>query len=412
VREVGLRSGERNFHGGVKVDVFQKCFNFREADEVRDLGIYPYFRMIASGQDPVVTMNGQRVIMLGSNNYLGLTNHPEIKKAAAEALESYGTGTAGSRFLNGTLEIHVELERRLAEFMNREAALTFSTGFQVNLGVISSLIDRKDVVILDNLDHACILDGARLSFGRVLKYRHNDMDALEERLRSVEDDRSSLIVVDGVFSMEGDLANLPRIVELKKKFGARLMVDDAHGIGVMGENGRGTTEHFGLEDEADLVMGTFSKSLATVGGFVVGDSQIIDYVKHHARSLIFSAAPPPASVASVIKALEVIEREPERRQKLWENTDYMKREFSTMGFDTGESESPVIPLVVGEDMAAFKMTIRLQEEGVFANPVVSPAVPEGRAMIRTSYMATHSRDHLDRALGAFRKVGREMGVIA
>ncbi len=412
MREVGLRSGERNFHGGVKVDVFQKCFNFREADEVRDLGIYPYFRMIASGQDPVVTMNGQRVIMLGSNNYLGLTNHPEIKKAAAEALESYGTGTAGSRFLNGTLEIHVELERRLAEFMNREAALTFSTGFQVNLGVISSLVDRKDVVILDNLDHACILDGARLSFGRVLKYRHNDMDALEERLRSVEDDRSSLIVVDGVFSMEGDLANLPRIVELKKKFGARLMVDDAHGIGVMGENGRGTTEHFGLEDEADLVMGTFSKSLATVGGFVVGDSQIIDYVKHHARSLIFSAAPPPASVASVIKALEVIEREPERRQKLWENTDYMKREFSTMGFDTGESESPVIPLVVGEDMAAFKMTIRLQEEGVFANPVVSPAVPEGRAMIRTSYMATHSRDHLDRALGAFRKVGREMGVIA
>ncbi len=412
MREVGLRSGERNFHGGVKVDVFQKCFNFREADEVRDLGIYPYFRMIASGQDPVVTMNGQRVIMLGSNNYLGLTNHPEIKKAAAEALESYGTGTAGSRFLNGTLEIHVELERRLAEFMNREAALTFSTGFQVNLGVISSLVDRKDVVILDNLDHACILDGARLSFGRVLKYRHNDMDALEERLRSVEDDRSSLIVVDGVFSMEGDLANLPRIIELKKKFGARLMVDDAHGIGVMGENGRGTTEHFGLEDEADLVMGTFSKSLATVGGFVVGDNQIIDYVKHHARSLIFSAAPPPASVASVIKALEVIEREPERRQKLWENTYYMKREFSTMGFDTGESESPVIPLVVGEDMAAFKMTIRLQEEGVFANPVVSPAVPEGRAMIRTSYMATHSRDHLDRALGAFRKVGREMGVIA
>ena len=292
------------------------------------------------------------------------------------------------------------------------STMTFSTGFQVNLGVISSLIDRKDVVILDNLDHACILDGARLSFGRVLKYRHNDMDALEERLRSVEDDRSSMIVVDGVFSMEGDLANLPRIVELKKKFGARLMVDDAHGIGVMGANGRGTTEHFGLEDEADLVMGTFSKSLATVGGVGVGDRQVIDYVKHHARSLMFSAAPPPASVASVIKALEIIEREPERRQKLWENTEYMKREFSTMGFDTGESESPVIPLVVGEDMAAFKMTIRLQEEGVFANPVVSPAVPEGRAMMRTSYMATHTRDHLDRALAAFRKVGLEMGVIA
>jgi 8-amino-7-oxononanoate synthase len=393
------------------VDVFQKCFDFTEADDVRKMGIYPYFRMIASGQDPVVMMNGQRVIMLGSNNYLGLTNHPEIKQAAAEALESYGTGTAGSRFLNGTLEIHVELEEKLAEFMQREAALTFSTGFQVNLGVISSLIDRRDVVILDNLDHACILDGARLSFGRVLKYRHNDMDALEERLRSVENGRSALIVVDGVFSMEGDLADLPRIVELKKAFGARLMVDDAHGIGVMGERGRGTAEHFGCEDETDLVMGTFSKSLATVGGFVAGDRKVIDYVKHNARSLIFSASPPPASVASVIKALEIIEREPERRHRLRENAEYMKHEFSSMGFDTGDSESPVIPLVVGEDMAAFKMTIRLQEEGVFANPVISPAVPEGRAMMRTSYMATHTRDHLDRALQAFRKVGREMGII-
>jgi len=359
-----------------------------------------------------VTMNGQRVIMLGSNNYLGLTNHPEIKQAAAAALESYGTGTAGSRFLNGTLEIHVELEEKLAEFMGRQAALTFSTGFQVNLGVISSLVERKDVVVLDNLVHACIIDGARLSFGRVLKYPHNDMDALEERLRSVDDDRSRLIVVDGVFSMEGDLADLPQIVELKKKFNARLMVDDAHGVGVMGEYGRGTMEHFGLEDEADLVMGTFSKSLAAVGGFVVGDSKIIDFIKHNARSLMFSAAPPPASVGSVIKALEIIEREPERRQRLWENTDYMKREFTTMGFNTGDSASPVIPLVVGEDMAAFKMTFRLQEEGVFANPVVSPAVPEGRALIRTSYMATHTRDHLDRALDAIRKVGREMGVIA
>jgi 8-amino-7-oxononanoate synthase len=396
---------------GVNVDVFQKCFDFKDADAVRDMGVYPYFRMIASGQDPVVTMNGQRVIMLGSNNYLGLTNHPEIKAAAAEALDSYGTGTAGSRFLNGTLEIHVELEEKLAEFMQRDAALTFSTGFQVNLGVISSLVDRKDVVVLDNLDHACIIDGARLSFGRVLKYPHNDMDALEERLRSIKDDHSKMIIVDGVFSMEGDLADLPRIVELKKKFNARLMVDDAHGVGVMGKHGRGTMEHFGLESEADLVMGTFSKSLATVGGFVVGDRRVIDFIKHNARSLMFSAAPPPASVASVIKALEIIEREPERRQRLWDNTEYMKNEFTTMGFDTGDSESPVIPLVVGEDMAAFKMTIRLQEEGVFANPVVSPAVPEGRAMMRTSYMATHTRDHLDRALEAFRKVGREMGVI-
>jgi 8-amino-7-oxononanoate synthase len=393
------------------MDVFRKCFEFDDAEKIRRVGLYPYFRVIESGQDPVVRMNGQRVIMLGSNNYLGLTNHPEIKAAAARALETYGTGTAGSRFLNGTLDIHVELEEKLARFMHRESAVTFPTGFGVNLGVISGLIGRKDVVILDNLDHACILDGARLSFGRALKYAHNDMDALEERLRSAGDDRAAMIVVDGIFSMEGDLADLPRIVELKKKFGARLMVDDAHGIGVMGEHGRGTAEHFGVEDETDLVMGTFSKALATVGGFVAGEKTVIDFIKHNARSLMFSAAPAPASVASVIKALEIIEREPERRRDLWENTNYMKREFTGMGYDTGNSASPVIPLLVGEDMTAFKMTFRLQEEGVFANPVVSPGVPPGRAMMRTSYMATHTRDHLDRALEIFRKVGREMGVI-
>jgi 8-amino-7-oxononanoate synthase len=393
------------------VDIFQKCKDWKDSETVREMGLYPYFRVIASGQDPIVTMNGDAVIMLGSNNYLGLTNHPEIKKAAAEALAAYGTGTAGSRFLNGTLDIHVELEERLARFMKREAALTFSTGFQVNLGVISSLVDRRDVAILDNLDHACILDGARLSFGRVLKYQHNDMESLEERLRSVEPDRGKLIVVDGVFSMEGDVADLERIVELKREYGARLMVDDAHGVGVMGENGRGTPEHFGVEDDTDLVMGTFSKSLATVGGFVAGDRAVIEWVKHHARSLIFSAAPPPASVASVIKAIEIIEREPERRQQLWHNTRYMKREFTSLGFDTGDSASPVIPLVVGDDITAFRMTIRLQEKGVFANPVVSPAVPPGRAMIRTSYMATHTREHLDRALEAIAEVGRELEVI-
>jgi len=393
------------------MDVFQKCFDFEDAEKIRKVGLYPFFRVIESGQDPVVTMDGQRVIMLGSNNYLGLTNHPEVKAAAARALDTYGTGVAGSRFLNGTLDIHVELEEKLARFMHRESVLTFPTGFQVNLGVISGLIGRKDVVILDNLDHACILDGARLSFGRVLKYGHNDMDALEERLRSVEDDRSAMIVVDGVFSMEGDLADLPRIVELKKKFGTRLMVDDAHGIGVMGENGRGTAEHFGVEDETDLVMGTFSKSLAAVGGFVAGEKKVIDFIKHNARAVMFSAAPAPASVATVIKALEIIQREPERRRDLWDNTDYMKREFTGMGYDTGNSASPVIPLLVGEDMTAFKMTFRLQEEGVFANPVVSPGVPPGRAMIRTSYMATHTRDHLDRTLEIFRKVGRELGVI-
>jgi len=393
------------------MDVFQKAFDFKDAKEIRAMGLYLYFRTIASAQDPVVSMDGHRVIMLGSNNYLGLTNHPEIKEAAEQALRKYGTGTAGSRFLNGTLDIHVELEDKLAAFMERDAALCFSTGFQVNLGVISSLIGRRDVVILDNLDHACILDGARLSYGRVLKYAHNEMDGLEERLRSVSDDNAAMIVVDGVFSMEGDVADLPKIVELKKRFGARLMVDDAHGIGVMGDNGRGTAEHFGLDDEVDLVMGTFSKALAGVGGFVVGDHDVIDWIKHKARTLMFSASPPPASVASVTKALEVMIREPERRHDLWKITDYMKREFITLGFDTGESASPVIPLVVGEDITSFQMTKRLQEEGVFVNPVVSPAVPEGRAMIRTSFMATHTRDHLDQALEAIAKVSREMGVI-
>jgi 8-amino-7-oxononanoate synthase len=393
------------------VDVFQKCFEFEDADRVRQAGVYPYFRVIGSGQDPVVFIDGRPVLMLGSNNYLGLTSHPEIKAAAAEALERYGSGTAGSRFLNGTLDIHVRLEEKLAEFMGREAAVTFSTGFQVNLGVISSLLDRRDVVVLDSLDHACILDGARLSFGKVLKYQHNDMAALEEKLRSINGEGGSLIVVDGVFSMEGDLADLPGIVELKRRFGARLMVDDAHGVGVMGAHGRGTAEHFGVEAEADLVMGTFSKALAGVGGFVAGDAKVVDYIKHRARTLIFSAAPPPASVAAVHKALEIIEREPERRERLWENTRYMAREFTTLGFDTGHSASPVIPLVVGEDFTAFRMTMRLQEEGVFVNPVVSPAVPPGEAMIRTSYMATHTREHLDRALESIAAVGREMGII-
>ncbi len=393
------------------MDVFQKAYDFKEAKAVREMGLYLYFRMIESGQDPVVTMDGQRVIMLGSNNYLGLTNNPEIKEAAEKALRKYGTGTAGSRFLNGTLDIHVELEDKLAAFMEREAAVCFSTGFMVNTGVISALIGRNDVVILDSLDHACIFDGARLSYGRTLKYSHNDMDALEERLRSVREDHAAMIVVDGVFSMEGDVADLPGIVELKKRFGTRLMVDDAHGIGVMGANGRGTAEHFGLDHEADIVMGTFSKSLAGVGGFVAGDHDVIDWIKHKARPVMFSAAPPPASVAGVIKALEVMIREPERRHQLWENTEYMKREFINLGFDTGHSASPVIPLLVGEDVTSFVMTKRLQEEGVFVNPVVSPGVPEGRAMIRTSYMATHTRDHLDRALEAIAKVSREMGVI-
>lgn len=393
------------------MDIFQKCFDFQEANAVRAAGLYPYFREISSAQDPVVVMDGREVIMLGSNNYLGLTNHPEVKQAAQEAIARYGTGCAGSRFLNGTLDIHVKLEEELAAFIRKPAALTFSTGFQVNLGVISCLVDRGDVVYLDKLDHACIIDGARLGFGTVIKFGHNDLADLEERLRNRGNSKGGLVVVDGVFSMEGDLATLPGIVDLCRRYGCRLMVDDAHGIGVLGENGRGTAEHFGLEDEVDLIMGTFSKSLASVGGFIAGDARVIDWIKHRARSLIFSAAPPPASVASVLKAVEILQREPERRQRLWENTTFMGTALRALGFDTGTSQSPVIPVVVGEDRAAFVMAKRLQQEGVFVNPVITPAVPPGRALLRTSYMATHTRSHLERAVDAFARVGKEMGLI-
>ncbi len=395
------------------MDIFQKCRDSlgpREAG--RASGHYPYFRIISSPQDPVVIHEGRELVMLGSNNYLGLTNDHEVKQAASAALAHYGTGCAGSRLLNGTLDIHVRLEERLAEFMHREAALTFATGFQVNLGVLSCLLGRGDVAYLDALDHACILDGCRLGFGRYYKFQHNDMDHLERKLRATRAERGKLIVVDGVFSMEGDLAPLPQLVEIKKRYGTRLMVDDAHGLGVFGAHGRGTPEHFDLEDEVDLVMGTFSKSLATVGGFVAGDRVVIDHIKHHARSEIFSAAPPPASMAAALKALEIVEREPERRKRLWENTRFMKRELEALGFDTGGSASPVIPLVIGEELRVFGMTKRLHDEGVFVNPVVSPAVPPGRAMIRTSYMATHTREHLERALEAFRKVGRDMWLIS
>ena len=393
------------------MDILQKCFDYSLARELRNENLYPYFRRISSPQEPVVTIEGEKVIMLGSNNYLGLTNHPEVKRASSEAVLKYGTGCAGSRLLNGTLDIHIELEERLAAFMKTEAALTFSTGYQVNLGVLSCLLGRHDTAILDKFDHASILDGVRLGFGKCLKYKHNDMKDLAGKLARSAPGAGKLIVVDGVFSMEGDLALLPEIVELKNSHGARLLVDDAHGLGVFGENGRGTAEHFGLEHEVDLVMGTFSKSLATVGGFIAGNATVIDYIKHSARSQIFSAATPPGAAAAVIKAIEIVEREPGRRKELWENTLFMKQELEGLGFDTGGSESPVIPILVGDDMTTFVMARRLQEEGVFANPIVAPAVPPDQAMIRTSYMATHKREHLERALTALAKVARELNVI-
>lgn len=391
-------------------DIFTKCFKFNKAKTLISQGLYPFFRTIESAQDPEVIMNGRRMIMVGSNNYLGLTNHPKVKEAAIEAVRKYGTGCAGSRFLNGTLDIHVQLEEKLARFMRKDAALIFSTGFQVNLGVISALIGKDDIVIIDKMDHASIIDGCRLSFGEMKKFRHNDMSDLERVLKENED-RDKLIVVDGVFSMEGDIAHLPEIIPLAKKYGARLMVDDAHGIGVLGKTGRGTAEHFGLENEVDLIMGTYSKSLASIGGFISGSTDVIHYIKHFARSLIFSASPPPASVAAVNAAVDIIENEPERRERLWKNTAKMLNGFKDLGFQTGRSQTPIVPIVVGEDERAFLMGMMLQEEGVFANVAVTPAVPAGMALIRTSYMATHTDEHLDLVLAAFEKVGKKLGVI-
>jgi 8-amino-7-oxononanoate synthase len=391
-------------------DIFEKCSRFDKAKELISKGIYPYFRVIESAQDPEIIMNGRRMIMIGSNNYLGLTNHPMVKEAAIEAIKKYGTGCAGSRFLNGTLTIHVDLEEKLARFMRKEASLVFSTGFQVNLGVISALAGKDDVIIIDKMDHASIIDGCRLSFSEVKKFRHNDMNDLERLLREYES-KDKLIVVDGVFSMEGDIARLPEIITLAKQYGARVMVDDAHGIGVLGQTGRGTAEHFGLEDEVDLIMGTYSKSLASIGGFIAGSTDVIHYIKHTARSLIFSASPPPASVAAVSAALDIIESEPERREALWRNTNKMFKGFTELGFEVGPSQTPIISVVVNENENAFIMAMMLQEEGVFANVAVSPAVPNGRALIRTSYMATHTEEQLEHVLMAFEKVGKRMGII-
>ncbi len=390
-------------------DLFEKCLKFDRAAELQALGLYPFFRVIESAQEPVVTIKGRRMVMIGSNNYLGLTNHPKVKEAAIEAVRKYGSGCAGSRFLNGTLDIHVRLEERLAGFMGKEAAVVFTTGFQVNLGVISALVGRDEFIVIDKLDHASIIDGCRLSYGEARKFRHNDMADLERVLQECGD-KGKLVVVDGVFSMEGDIANLPEIVKLAKKYGARLMVDDAHGIGVLGRTGRGTAEHFGLEGEVDLVMGTYSKSLASIGGFVAGNRDVIHYIKHSARSLIFSASPPPASVAAVLAALDIMESEPLRIGRLREITRKMLKGFKDLGFDTGRSETPIIPVMVGEDETAFKAAMMLQEEGVFANVAVSPAVPNGKALLRTSYMATHTDEHLDIVLEAFKKVGKKLGL--
>ncbi len=392
-------------------DLFDKCRSFTAAKEIMAAGFYPYFRVVESAQDPEVMVEGKKMIMLGSNNYLGLTNHPKVKEAAIEAVRKYGSGCAGSRFLNGTLDIHVKLEEMLATFFRKDAALTFSTGYQTNLGIISCLAGKDDVVVIDKFDHASIIDACRLSFSEVKKFKHNDMNSLDFVLRE-SGGRGKLVVVDGVYSMEGDIAPLPDIVQVCKKYGARLMVDDAHGIGVLGKTGRGTAEHFGLEKEVDVIMGTYSKSLASIGGFAAASEDVIHYMKHQSRPLIFSASPPPASVASVMAALDIIDKEPERRERLWHNTHKMMKAFRQMGFDTGVAETPIIPLMMGEMERAFMMWKVLASEGVFVNPVVPPAVPQGRCMIRTSFMATHTDEMLDRVLGIVEQAGKKLGVIS
>jgi 8-amino-7-oxononanoate synthase len=393
------------------MDLFEKCTNFTEAERVKSLGVYPYFRAISSGQDTEVTIEGKRMIMIGSNNYLGLTSHPKVNEAAVRAVRRYGSGCTGSRFLNGTLEIHEELEERLAKFMKMGAALVFSTGFQTNLGTIATLVNRKDYAIIDRSDHASIVDACRLSYGTVVKFKHNDMSDLARVLGNCENNAGKLITVDGVFSMEGDIANLPEIVKLAKKHSARVMVDDAHSIGVLGKNGRGTAEHFDLGDEVDMVMGTFSKSFASLGGFIAGTERVINYIKHFSRPLIFSASPPPAAVATCLAALDIIESEPERRERLWEITRRMHKEYRSLGFDIGPTQTPIIPIYIGDDMKTFQFWKMLSEEGIFVNPIISPAVAPGSQLLRTSYTATHTDEQLDRVLKVFAEVGKKMGVI-
>ena len=393
------------------MDIFKKCYEFQEAEKARQSGYYPYFHPVSSAEDTEIIVDGKALVMLGSNNYLGLTTHPEVKKAAKEAIEVYGTGSCGSRFLNGTLDIHEELERELAEFVGKESALVFSTGYQTNLGIMSALLGRNDVVVLDKWDHASIVDGTRLGMAEVKRFKHNDMDHLKKVLDQIPKDKGILIVVDGVFSMEGDIANLPELVKIKKEYGARLMVDDAHSVGILGENGAGTAEHFGLTDEVDLIMCTFSKSFASLGGFVAGEAKVIDYIKHFARPMIFSAALPPAQVAAAKASLQIIKTDRKRRENLWENTRFWQEGLKKLGFDIGETQTPIVPVIIGDDMLTFAIWKKLMEYGVYTNPVITPAVPPGRQLLRTSIMATHTKEQLQRALDAFEKAGKELEVI-
>ena len=392
------------------MDLFEKCWNWTEAKDLMKTGFYPYFMPLDDTEGTEVTIGDKKLVMIGSNNYLGLTTHPKVRQAAIEATRHFGTSCTGSRFLNGTLAWHLDLEKRLAEYVDKEAALVFSTGYQTNLGTISSLVGRGDYVITDKDDHASIVDGCRLAFGTMKRFRHNDMADLDRVLGKLPPDAGKLVVVDGVFSMGGDIAPLPDIIPLCKKHHARLMVDDAHSIGILG-GGKGTAIHLGVNDDVDLVMGTFSKSFASLGGFIAGSEPVIHYIQHHARSLIFSASMPPGNVAAVSAALEVMQDEPERIQRVNELGETMRREFHKLGFDTGPSQTPIIPIVIGDMHATFLTWRLLFEEGVYTNPVIPPAVPPNQSLLRTSYMATHTDEQMAFVLEKFAKVGRIVDLI-
>jgi len=388
------------------------CGAYTTPQEIKAQGIYPYYRPISSGQDPVVKMaDGTDVMMFGSNSYLGLSDDPRLKEAAIEAIRKYGTSCSGSRFLNGTLDLHEELEAKLAKFVGKEDAVTYSTGSQVNLGVVSTLGFRGGYTFLDSLDHACIIDGSRLGFAEVRKFAHNDMKALEKKLKLVSPDAPKLIVVDGVYSMEGDIAPVPQLVELCKKYNASLMIDDAHGLGVLGENGSGTASHFGLTEDTDLIMGTFSKSFGSLGGFIAGDKDVLNYIKHTSRSLIFSASMTPAAVAAASKALDIMMEEPERREHLWKLTHHAHAAFKSQGFDIGHSQTPIIPLFVRDTIKAMTIVRMAYDQGVFITPVIAPAVPEKDVLIRFALMATHSFEQVDEAVEKLSAIFKAVGVI-
>lgn len=395
------------------MDIFEKCYKFTRAKETIEAGIYPYFVPLSGNDGPVVQMDGHKVIMVGSNNYLGLTHDPRVVEAAIEATRKYGTSCSGSRFLNGTLDLHIELENRIAEFFNREAALIFSTGYMSNLGSIATLVDRNDCIVMDKSDHASIYAGVlSVNIACIKRYLHNDMKSLEKVIADLPVDSAKIIISDGVFSMEGDIVKLNELINVAKKYNARVYIDEAHGLGVLGEHGRGSAEYFGLEPDVDLVMSTFSKSLASLGGFLTGPQAVIDYIKHKAAPLIFSAAPTPAATATVLKTLEIIQKEPEHTQRLQEISQKMRKEFKSIGFNIGTSkDTPIIPIYIGNDEKTFLFWRQLFDNGVFANAVISPAVPPDEALIRTSFMSTHSDEHLDKVLTIFKKVAKELGII-